>query len=116
MNKQLELFQDAKENWESKITSSKDREYDFETVSGEKVNLLYHPSFDENNYLDNLGFPGQFPYTRGIHPNLYRGKLWTMRQFSGFGTPEETNEKGKLLAPYLVLNNSPKWSCSPFSM
>ncbi len=48
-------------------------------------------------FLENIGFPGQFPYTRGIHPNGYRGKIWTMRQFAGFGTPEDTNERFKYL-------------------
>ena len=48
-------------------------------------------------YMDNLGFPGQHPYTRGIHPNLYRGKLWTMRQFSGFSSPDDTNKRFKYL-------------------
>ena len=55
--------------------------------------------FDNNviNYSEKLNFPGQYPYTRGIHPNLYRGKLWTMRQFAGFGTPAETNQRFKYL-------------------
>ena len=44
-----------------------------------------------------IGFPGQFPFTRGVHSNLYRGKLWTMRQFAGFGTPKETNKRFKQL-------------------
>ncbi|HBU77334.1 MAG TPA: hypothetical protein DEF18_04465, partial [Muricauda sp.] len=48
---------------------------------------LYYPSHLDEEYIKQLGFPGEHPYTRGIHPNLYRGRLWTMRQFSGFGTP-----------------------------
>ena len=88
MSEQLNLFQNAKEQWKTAARSSKNRSYDFDTVSGEPVDLLYHPELNENDYLRNLGFPGQYPFTRGIHPNLYRGKLWTMRQFSGFGTPE----------------------------
>ena len=62
-------------------------------MSGERLGQLYYPAADENGYMEKLGFPGQYPYTRGIHANMYRGKLWTMRQFSGFGTPEETNER-----------------------
>ena len=50
-----------------------------------------------NNFLKKINYPGEFPYTRGIHPNMYRGKLWTMRQFSGFGLPEETNRRYKFL-------------------
>ena len=97
MSEQLNLFQNAKEQWKTAARSSKNRSYNFDTVSGEPVDLLYHPECNENDYLKNLGFPGQYPFTRGIHPNLYRGKLWTMRQFSGFGTPEETNKRYHLL-------------------
>ena len=79
------------------IKNSSQRNYSFKSASGEDVDLLYYPEDNENNYLDKLNFPGQFPYTRGIHPNLYRGKLWTMRQFAGFGTPAETNQRFKHL-------------------
>ncbi len=66
----------------------------FTSVSGEKVAVLYGPDDIENiNYLSEIGFPGEYPFTRGIHPNSYRGKIWTMRQFAGFGTPEDTNER-----------------------
>ncbi|HEY4644195.1 MAG TPA: methylmalonyl-CoA mutase family protein [Bacteroidota bacterium] len=66
----------------------------FTTVSGEPVEMLYTPDDVEAvNYLSDIGFPGEFPYTRGIHHNMYRGKLWTMRQFAGFGTPEDSNAR-----------------------
>ena len=66
----------------------------FTTVSGEDVELLYTPDeIAHLNYLADIGYPGEFPYTRGIHKTMYRGKLWTMRQFAGFGTPEDTNER-----------------------
>ena len=66
----------------------------FTSVSGEKIEPLYAPDDIENiNYLSDIGFPGEYPYTRGIHPNGYRGKVWTMRQFAGFGTPEDTNQR-----------------------
>ncbi len=66
----------------------------FTTVSGEPINILYTPDDIENiNYLSEIGFPGEYPYTRAIHSNGYRGKIWTMRQFAGFGTPEDTNER-----------------------
>ena len=84
-------------NWNDSIKNSKFRDADFDTLSGHRVDLCYFPSIIDNNYKNNLGFPGQYPYTRGIHPNLYRGKLWTMRQFAGYGTPEETNRRFKLL-------------------
>ena len=69
-----------------------------ETVSGRQIKRLYTPDDTRDvDYARDLGDPGQFPYTRGIHPSGYRGKLWTMRQFAGFGTPEDTNERYKQL-------------------
>ncbi len=66
----------------------------FTTVSGEPIEALYTPDdIARINYLADIGFPGEFPYTRGIHPTMYRGKLWTMRQFAGFGTPEDSNQR-----------------------
>jgi methylmalonyl-CoA mutase N-terminal domain/subunit len=66
----------------------------FTTVSGEPIEILYGPDDIENiNYLSEIGFPGEYPFTRGIHANGYRGKIWTMRQFAGFGTPEDTNKR-----------------------
>ncbi|HIA29065.1 MAG TPA: methylmalonyl-CoA mutase [Candidatus Marinimicrobia bacterium] len=75
------------------VSSSAKRDYNFDTVSGSSVEPLYYPEDSDDEYLEKLGFPGQYPYTRGIHANMYRGKLWTMRQFSGFGTPKETNAR-----------------------
>lgn len=70
----------------------------FTSLSGEQVDLVYSPEdVKDINYDKEIGFPGEFPYTRGIHQNLYRGKLWTMRQFAGFGSPEDTNERFKYL-------------------
>ena len=90
-------FSDSERKWKEDVKNSSQRNYSFKSASGEDVDLLYYPEDNENNYLDKLNFPGQFPYTRGIHPNLYRGKLWTMRQFAGFGTPAETNQRFKHL-------------------
>ncbi|MCA1556741.1 MAG: methylmalonyl-CoA mutase family protein, partial [Acidobacteria bacterium] len=70
----------------------------FETVSLDSVERLYTPAdVNEIEFNKDIAFPGEFPYTRGIHPTGYRGKLWTMRQFAGFGTPEETNARFKYL-------------------
>ena len=87
----------SENNWREDVENSSQRDYSFKSASGEDVELLYYPEGNENDYIDKLNFPGQFPYTRGIHPNLYRGKLWTMRQFAGFGTPAETNQRFKHL-------------------
>ena len=89
----------SKSEQKYKIDSVKytERDYSFKSVSGEDIELLYYPQEVNDQYINKLNFPGQYPYTRGIHPNLYRGKLWTMRQFSGFGLPEETNRRYKFL-------------------
>ncbi|HKR60871.1 MAG TPA: methylmalonyl-CoA mutase family protein, partial [Pyrinomonadaceae bacterium] len=88
----------ATERWEEEILTPAlkraERRTSFQTVSLEEVNRLYSPSdVSDINFEDDIAFPGQFPYTRGIHATGYRGKLWTMRQFAGFGTPEETNQR-----------------------
>ncbi len=70
----------------------------FSTISDLEIKPLYTPQDTSNlNYLRDLGFPGQYPYTRGIQPSMYRGRLWTMRMFSGFGSAEDTNRRYKYL-------------------
>jgi methylmalonyl-CoA mutase N-terminal domain/subunit len=93
----------AKQRWEREVlapalANAAERPTPFTTISGRPIDRLY--TADDIAELDrdrDLGNPGDFPYTRGIHPTGYRGKLWTMRQFAGFGTPEETNERYKSL-------------------
>lgn len=87
-------YLEKRTEYDEKLRSMKTTGMKFTSVSGEKIEPLYGPDDVENiNYLTDIGFPGEFPYTRGIHPNGYRGKIWTMRQFAGFGTPENTNER-----------------------
>ena len=93
MNRKLDSFKIKKNKWQKSVESSSTRDYNFDTLSGEPLDILYYPSHLDEKYIKELGFPGEYPYTRGIHPNLYRGRLWTMRQFSGFGTPQKTNER-----------------------
>src|SRR5215217_2378353 len=62
------------------------------TLSGEPVRELYEPA-DVGDFATQIGRPGEFPFTRGVYPSMYRGRLWTIRQFAGFGTAEETNER-----------------------
>lgn len=74
------------------------REESFTTISGEELDPLYTPEDIENlDYQSDLGYPGSYPYTRGVHPTMYRGRLWTMRQFAGFGSVEDTNARYKFL-------------------
>ena len=97
MEKQLELFSKSHKIWENEIGLAGSRNIDFKTLSGELLETCYFPKNPSKDYMEKIGFPGQFPYTRGVHANLYRGKLWTMRQFAGFGSPEETNTRFKKL-------------------
>jgi methylmalonyl-CoA mutase N-terminal domain/subunit len=87
-------FFKRKKEYEDKVSKSPNTGMRFTTVSGEDVKVLYTPDdVKEINYLSEIGFPGEYPYTRGIHANGYRGKIWTMRQFAGFGSPEDTNSR-----------------------
>jgi methylmalonyl-CoA mutase N-terminal domain/subunit len=80
--------------WEKKVEGEKLRDVKFTTVSDYPIDMLYTPENIENIDLENdIGLPGDFPCTRGIHETMYRGKLWTMRQFAGFGTPEDSNKR-----------------------
>jgi methylmalonyl-CoA mutase N-terminal domain/subunit len=80
--------------WREAYDRSKKRDYKFMTTSSREVNPLYTPADLPNmNYERDLGYPGQFPFTRGVHPTMYRGQLWTMRQFAGMGTARDTNER-----------------------
>lgn len=75
-----------------------ERQKEFLTASSEKVERLYLPFENEQEkYIRDLGFPGEFPFTRGIQPTMFRGRLWTMRQYAGFGTAEESNQRYKFL-------------------
>ena len=80
-----------------KNRTNKSRQYDFTTISGMENDIVYNPDNFDDKFMSDINLPGEFPYTRGIHHNMYRGKLWTMRQFSGFGSPEDTNKRYKFL-------------------
>ncbi|MDI6869428.1 MAG: methylmalonyl-CoA mutase family protein [Coprothermobacterota bacterium] len=96
-------IKDAKERWENStlknfVAKAPERQKEFATVSQNPVSTLYTPlDFEEKDYLKKLGFPGEYPFTRGIYPNMYRGRLWTMRQYAGFGTAEQSNQRFKYL-------------------
>lgn len=87
-----------KEEWKERVARCKERDRKFDTVSGESVYGLYTPDDIEGmDYIEELGFPGEYPYTRGVYDNMYRGRLWTMRMFSGFGSADDTNKRYKYL-------------------
>lgn len=87
-----------KERWENttvkkSIEKFPERKKEFKTFSNIKIKRLYTPADVDYSYLKDLGFPGEYPFTRGVQPTMYRGRLWTMRQYAGFGTAEDTNKR-----------------------
>ena len=103
--KKLDELKSSLEKWEKTslqkaLTQLPERKapHDFITTSSDSINRLYTPQdIAELDYEADLGHPGEYPYTRGVHPTLHRSKLWTMRMFAGFGTAEETNKRFKYL-------------------
>jgi methylmalonyl-CoA mutase N-terminal domain/subunit len=104
----LERIRAAKSEWEEETLGPTldrfgEREETFTTdTGGQEVDRLYTPADVETDYREDLGFPGEEPYTRGVYPTMHRGRLWTMRQYAGFGTARETNERFR----YLIDNGS----------
>ncbi len=99
----LQEIKKEHERWEQTtlpkwISQSGERKKEFENTSNMPIKRLYTPEDTANmDYLKDLGFPGEFPFIRGVHATMYRGRLWTMRQFSGFGTAKQTNQRFKYL-------------------
>jgi len=95
--------QQAYKEWDEKtyqksISKFPEREEEFTTISFTSVKPLYIPAVsEEEKYIEKIGFPGQYPFTRGIQPSMYRGRLWTMRQYAGFGTAKESNQRYRYL-------------------
>ena len=83
------------EAWAERYASTPERPTTFTTLSGEAVRPLYTEA--DLPAQEEIGLPGEYPFTRGVYPSMYRGRLWTMRQFAGFGTAEETNERFRYL-------------------
>src|ERR687896_1463077 len=85
----------ALESWRRRYAATPERDAPFTTLSGVPIRPLY--TQDDLPDAERIGFPGDYPFTRGVYPSMYRGRLWTMRQFAGFGTAEETNERFRYL-------------------
>ncbi|HJX69501.1 MAG TPA: methylmalonyl-CoA mutase family protein [Dehalococcoidia bacterium] len=97
-SRKIEEVEQRAAAWEKKVSSLPERKPGFFTTSNLSVERVYTPAhIAEMNYLEDLGFPGEPPFTRGVHPTGYRGRLWTMRLFSGYGSAEETNARFKYL-------------------
>ncbi|AAM25528.1 methylmalonyl-CoA mutase N-terminal domain/subunit [Caldanaerobacter subterraneus subsp. tengcongensis MB4] len=101
--KKLEEIKMKKEDWEKNhrgkaIAKFPERKEEFKTSSEIEIKPIYTPEdVKDIDYLEKLGFPGEYPYTRGVQPTMYRGKFWTMRQYAGYGTAEESNKRFKYL-------------------
>ena len=101
MNKEIAKL---REKWqettlEPAIARFPERRERFETGSGIEVESVYTPADVGVDYLEDLGFPGQYPFTRGVYPTMYRGQLWTMRQYAGYATAEESNRPTSTSSP-----------------
>ncbi len=92
---------DSKQKWEEtvarNVAKAPERKKEFLTTSNIEMERCFTPGFDYPGYEEHLGFPGQYPFTRGVQPTMYRGRFWTMRQYAGFGTARESNERYKYL-------------------
>jgi len=88
----------GRERWQKRYDAARTRDADFTTLSGAAVEPVYGPAEGENvPGFERIGWPGEFPYTRGLHPTGYRGRTWTIRQFAGFGNAQQTNERYKMI-------------------
>ncbi|MBD3219489.1 MAG: methylmalonyl-CoA mutase, partial [candidate division Zixibacteria bacterium] len=90
----LEKIKEAKAKWKAEAEKSENKDKKFMTISSEPVDFMSTPDrIDDSDYFKDINFPGEYPYTRGVHASMYRGRPWTMRQFSGMGTPRQTNKR-----------------------
>jgi isobutyryl-CoA mutase large subunit len=86
----------ARERWQQRYDSARKADRDYTTLSGQPVEPVYGPTGADDR-MERIGWPGEYPFTRGIHPTGYRGKPWTIRQFAGFGSAKQTNERYKMI-------------------
>lgn len=99
----MKSLKEKQENWEENcikktLAKSPEQKVEFKTGSGETINRLYSPvDIEDLDYENDLGFPGEYPFTRGVQPTMYRGRHWTMRMYAGFATAEESNKRYKYL-------------------
>jgi methylmalonyl-CoA mutase N-terminal domain/subunit len=93
-----EQIRQGRERWQARFDAAPRRDADFTTLSGDPVEPVYGPSGDEASVgFERIGWPGEYPFTRGLYPTGYRGRTWTIRQFAGFGNAQQTNERYKMI-------------------
>ena len=93
----MDTRKSAEDRWREAYSKTPERDAEFSTMSGVPIEPLYTPEDVEGDHEEKLGYPGEYPYTRGVYPNMYRGRLWTVRQFAGYGTAAETNKRFRYL-------------------
>lgn len=94
----VDAIADGRRRWQARYDAARKREADFTTLSGDPVEPVYGPRpGDAYEGFERIGWPGEYPYTRGLHSTGYRGRAWTIRQFAGFGSAEQTNERYKMI-------------------
>src|SRR5919107_599240 len=86
----------GRERWQKRYDAARKRDADYTTLSGVEVDPVYGPTNDHDGF-ERIGWPGEYPYTRGLYPTGYRGRTWTIRQFAGFGNARQTNERYKMI-------------------
>ncbi|BBE31150.1 methylmalonyl-CoA mutase [Tepiditoga spiralis] len=101
-DEELKKIKDERELWHEKVVKKAIERFperkEFKTTYGDEIKRVYTPEdIEDLNYSEDLGFPGQYPFTRGVQPTMYRGRFWTMRQYAGFASAEESNERYKYL-------------------
>lgn len=93
-----EEIEQGRQRWQQRYDRARKRDADFTTLSGDEVQPVYGPPADQSyEGFERIGWPGEYPYTRGLHPTGYRGRTWTIRQFAGFGNAEQTNERYRMI-------------------
>ena len=98
-----DAIEEGRRRWQARYDASRTRDADFTTLSGDPVEPVYGPRpGDTYEGFERIGWPGEYPYTRGLHPTGYRGRTWTIRQFAGFGNAQQTNERYRMIPAWAV--------------
>lgn len=93
-----EEIERGRQRWQQRYDKARKRDADFTTLSGDEVEPVYGPPAGQPyEGFERIGWPGEYPYTRGLHPTGYRGRTWTIRQFAGFGNAQQTNERYRMI-------------------
>ena len=107
-----EEIEAGRERWQRRYDASAVRDADFTTLSGASVDPVYGPPDGADvPGFERIGWPGEYPYTRGLYPTGYRGRTWTIRQFAGFGNAEQTNERYRMILAHTEAGSRSRSTC-----